>query len=229
MQYAKVIVLVLLSWLGSYAQTYEIGAFVGGSNLIGDVGSTTYINPNSLAGGLLFKWNRSPRHSFRFSLIRTNLTADDANADDNRRNERGYAIDNMLTEASLGLEFNFWEFDLHKSGTQFTPYLYSGVSYFMASTYQVENEVLVEGSTDRNFAIPMVFGVKGRIFNHVVLGAEIGARYTFTDGLDGSDTSATTMNDIPLSFGNPNTKDWFMFTGITLTYTFGRKPCNCVF
>ncbi|MDX1317352.1 MAG: DUF6089 family protein, partial [Xanthomarina gelatinilytica] len=23
--------------------------------------------------------------------------------------------------------------------------------------------------------------------------------------------------------------DWYMFTGVTLTYTFGRKPCYCVF
>ena len=28
-------------------------------------------------------------------------------------------------------------------------------------------------------------------------------------------------------FGNTNNKDWYVFTGFTLTYTFGNKPCYC--
>ncbi|HBS53074.1 MAG TPA: hypothetical protein DD806_03630, partial [Flavobacterium sp.] len=45
------------------AQINELGVFVGGSNFIGDVGSTQYINPNSPALGLIYKWNKTPRHS----------------------------------------------------------------------------------------------------------------------------------------------------------------------
>jgi len=33
----------------SFSQIYEIGGFVGGSNFIGDVGSTQFVNPNKLA------------------------------------------------------------------------------------------------------------------------------------------------------------------------------------
>ena len=29
------------------------------------------------------------------------------------------------------------------------------------------------------------------------------------------------------SFGNINNNDWYMFSGITLTYTFGTNPCYC--
>ena len=43
----------------SFSQIYEIGGFIGGSNFIGDVGSTTYINPNEPAFGGVIKWNRS--------------------------------------------------------------------------------------------------------------------------------------------------------------------------
>ena len=39
----------------SYSQIYEVGVFGGGSNVIGDVGSTQYINPNSLAFGAIAK------------------------------------------------------------------------------------------------------------------------------------------------------------------------------
>jgi hypothetical protein len=44
------VILVLFSFFlfaTSQAQINEIGVFVGGSNFIGDVGSTTYVNPNS--------------------------------------------------------------------------------------------------------------------------------------------------------------------------------------
>ncbi|MEP2335783.1 MAG: DUF6089 family protein, partial [Nonlabens ulvanivorans] len=30
-------------------------------------------------------------------------------------------------------------------------------------------------------------------------------------------------------FGNINNNDWYVFSGVTLTYAFGRKPCYCNF
>lgn len=38
-------------YTSTIAQTYEVGPFIGGANYIGDVGSTSYINPNSLVAG----------------------------------------------------------------------------------------------------------------------------------------------------------------------------------
>jgi hypothetical protein len=52
----------------------------------------------------------------------------------------------------------------------------------------------------------------------LVLALETGARYTLTDNIDGS------FNQ---KFGNINNNDWYVFTGATLTYTFGTKPCYC--
>ena len=56
-----------------HSQIYEVGVFAGGSNFIGDVGATNYINPNTSALGLMLKWNRSPRHSCRVSIIYSDL------------------------------------------------------------------------------------------------------------------------------------------------------------
>jgi hypothetical protein len=47
-----------------YSQIHEVGVFFGGSNYIGDVGPTTYI-ANEPTFGLLYKWNKSPRHAYR--------------------------------------------------------------------------------------------------------------------------------------------------------------------
>ena len=112
------------------AQIHEIGVFAGGSNFIGDIGATTYINPNETAFGFLYKWNKSPRHAWRISYMQSNITGQDINADSQLRKDRRYAFTNAVKEGSLGMEFNFLDFNLHESGTKITPYVYSGISVF---------------------------------------------------------------------------------------------------
>ncbi len=209
------------------AQLHEIGAYVGYSNFIGDVGSTNYINPNHLAYGAIYKWNRSERHSFRASITRTLLEGKDINSDDPARIARGLQFTNTITELSAGLEFTFWEFNLHDLDPQGTPYLYTGISYFSYDTLFLDEGNIVSYGDDSTFAIPMVIGYKATISPSMILGFEIGARYTFTDDLDGSNPVKDKKDFDSLKFGNINSNDWYMFMGVTLTYTFGKKPCFC--
>ncbi|WP_426095604.1 DUF6089 family protein [Flavobacterium sp. DSR2-3-3] len=204
------------------AQIHEIGVFLGGSNYIGDVGPTTYIAPNEPAFGLLYKWNKSPRHSYRFSYTQSEITSNDLNSKETSRNQRGYRFENDLKEVSLGLEFNFFDFNLHESSTKITPYVASGLNYFLAK-YKLTNakaDLTVAGRTERrkSIAIPMIVGIKSKITPSFVLALETGARYTLTDNIDGS------FNQ---DFGNINNNDWYVFSGVTLTYTFGDKACYC--
>ena len=74
-------------------------------------------------------------------------------------------------------------------------------------------------------ALPIIGGFKMRIANSYVLGIEAGARYTFSDDIDGSLPKNGSLEN--LKFGNTNSNDWYVFTGLTLTYTFGNKPCYC--
>ncbi|WP_179375118.1 type IX secretion system protein PorG [Winogradskyella wichelsiae] len=211
------------------AQIYEIGVFAGGSNFIGDVGATDYISPNQLALGVLARWNRSPRHSFRASIIFSELNGDDLKSDDPRRQERGYEFNSNIIELSAGMEFTFLDFDLHSSGMKGTPYLYSGITLTSHDNYYFSNtgEYTSEDTSSWALGIPMALGYKTNISNHIILAAEIGARYTFSDELDGSVPDSVDLES--LSFGNTNNNDWYMFSGITLTYTFGRRPCYCNF
>lgn len=214
-----------------YSQQVEIGAFAGGANYIGDVGRTNYIMPNTPVGGLIAKWNRSARHALRLTLLYAEISADDTNSDDTRRQQRGYSFNNSIAEASLGIEFNFWDFDLTKPLPQTTPYLYTGVTYFKADHLWLKNGRagnLVNEGTNWAFAIPMTMGYKEAITEDIIGALEIGARYTFTDNLDGSWPEEYLDRREPYAeFGNRNTNDWYVFTGITLTFTFGRKPCYC--
>ena len=55
----------------------------------------------------------------------------------------------------------------------------------------------------------------------------MGARYTLTDNLDGSNPE-NEFDDLPTyKFGNISNNDWYIFTGLTISFTFGDLPCYC--
>ena len=227
MRHLTILILSILSIHLSYSQINEIGVFVGGSNFIGDVGATDYISPNQLAIGGIYKWNRSKRHSYRASLIFSELEGIDLDSDDPRRIQRGYEFSSKIIEASIGMEFTFMDFNLHSGEKIGTPYLYTGLSvakhdnlYFLNGTQTPEN------TSSWAYGIPMAIGYKTNFLGNLILGVEVGARYTFSDELDGSIPDAEFRQQY--RFGNINNNDWYMFTGITLTYTFGENPCYCV-
>ncbi len=222
------IVLFLFTSLILGAQTYEVGVFAGGANTIGDVGRTNYISPSGPAFGGIFKWNKSKRYAWRGTLIYGEFTADDAKSNTTARQQRGYVVDNSVLEASAGLEVNFVDYNLHKLGPAFTPYLYTGLTYFRYDYNYFNGGVLQDISQkDGALAIPMTVGFKYRIKQFLIFGAEIGARYTFTDNLDASNPEGSNFEQF--RFGNIFSDDWYVFSGVTLTYTFGRKLCTDCF
>lgn len=218
-------VLLLFIFGQTRGQTYEVGLFAGGANNIGDVGRSNFILPSGPAFGGVFKWNKSKRYAWRATVIYGEFTADDAKSDMSSRQQRDYKMDNNILEVSAGLEFNFVEYNLHKLGPAFTPYLYTGITYFRYGYHYFDAGQLQDiGQKDGAFAIPMTVGAKFRLNQFFVLGAEVGARYTFTDNLDASNPSGSNYEDF--KFGNIFSDDWYVFSGITLTYTFGRNPCQ---
>lgn len=226
MRHLTILILSILSLQLSHSQIHEIGIFAGGSNFIGDVGATDYISPNQLAFGAIYKWNVSPRHSWRASLIFSELEGIDVNSDDQRRIQRGYGFSSSLFEVSAGMEFAFFDFDLHTGKKISTPYIYTGVSVAKHDNHYFLNGVLTsENTASWAYGIPMVLGFKTAFITGFVLGFEVGARYTFSDEIDGSIPDADYRQQY--RFGNINNNDWYTFSGITLTYTFGQNPCYC--
>lgn len=207
------------------AQINEFGVFLGGSNYIGDVGSTTYIAPNEPALGILYKWNKSPRHAYRFSYTQSKISANDLDSKEAGRYLRGYQFENNIKELAAGLEFNFFEFNLHESKNKTTPYIFSGLSYVHYDSLYIENGVTKSDSNHGTVAIPMIVGIKSNITPNFIIGLEVGARYTFADDIDGSNPTNDNLEN--LRFGNLNNNDWYVFSGLTLTYTFGNTPCYC--
>lgn len=222
------VVLCLLLTVLVRAQTYEVGVFGGGANNIGDIGRMNYISPSGPAFGALFKWNKSKRYAWRAHILYGSFTADDNKSDIRSREQRGLRMKNSILEASAGLEFNFVEYNLHNLGPAFTPYLYTGITYFRYDFNYFDAGQLIDlNQREGAFAIPITGGAKFRLNQVLILGAEIGARYTFTDNLDASNPEGSNFEVFRL--GNVFSDDWYVFSGLTLTFTFGRKPCQDCF
>jgi hypothetical protein len=121
-----------------FSQDNEIGIFAGGSNYIGDVGPTTYISPFSYnastnyVGGILFRKNFNERISARAKFNYSKIgSSDNWPQTANYRQQRGKYFKNKIIEFGLGIDFNFFEFDVFESSLQMTPYISTGISYFL--------------------------------------------------------------------------------------------------
>lgn len=109
-----------------------------------------------------------------------------------------------------------------------------------------QSELISKTQKETNFTLPFGVGYKYKYRRSFVISAEVGFRYTSTDNLDFSyaDESDFTFTSEPgvneqdvnnihsniiksRQVGNMSNSDWYVFTGITLTYTFGRPPCYC--
>src|SRR5690554_3549531 len=182
MKHYLVILTILISGFSANSQTYEIGGMIGGANYIGDVGRESYIYPTKMVFGGIIKYNRSPRHSYRASLLFGQIEAKDSQSSSSRRNQRDYSFVNSIKEFSLGMEYTFWEFNVHSGKKIATPYLFTGFAVFAYDDLYQEKEgdtkMKSYHSNSISYAIPMAIGYKAKISQNLMLGLELGVRYT---------------------------------------------------
>ncbi|MFV0305850.1 MAG: DUF6089 family protein [Moheibacter sp.] len=110
----------------------------------------------------------------------------------------------------------------------------------------IASEVITRTKKESSFTLPFGAGYKFKYRKSFVLSAEVGFRYTQVDNLDFSFSEEADftfnseaglnnadVNQLNSNFvksrqvGNTSNHDWYVFTGLTLTYTFGRPPCYC--
>ncbi|CAI8370624.1 MAG: Uncharacterised protein [Flavobacterium sp. SCGC AAA160-P02] len=202
------------------SQINEVGFFIGGVNYVGDVGRTNYIQPNDYGGTILYKYNLNPRIAIRGSYSSFSLLGDDADSENEIRQQRGIRFKNLINEFAVGIEYNFYEYDLSSKDKIGTPYILLQIAAVDYQTPRLQNN---DGSysftRNTSISIPFGLGFKTKLYGKIACAIETSFRYTFTDELD-----FTTSEFSDLDFGGTS-NDWYMFTGISLVYTFGRPPC----
>ncbi|MFK5957983.1 MAG: DUF6089 family protein [Lutibacter sp.] len=209
--------------INSEAQINEVGFFVGGSNYIGDIGSEYYIRPNNFMGGLIYKWNMNPRIAFRGTFTYAQISADDADATNRARYFRGIGFNNSIKELAIGIEFNYFEYNLDDYRKFYTPYLIfeiAAFNYKVVTSETAPNSKQYKYGSKTSFAIPFGIGYKTKLYGDLAVALELRARYTFEDDLDYNNNEIDS-----LTFGNPNNNDWYILSGFSLIYTFGRPSC----
>ena len=167
----------------SHAQMHEVGLFLGGSNLIGDVGSRKFINTKAPAFGIIYKYNITTRYSFRGSFSYSKIVNKNFYTNDLNRFRTFLSVTNQITEFSAGVEFNFFDFNLHDQERYLTPYVYLGLNYFRYNLFYIDRNqplTITEYDKDLEFSIPLTLGMKAKLSPQFVLGFEIGARYALT-------------------------------------------------
>ena len=200
-----------------FGQEYEIGVSLGGANYVGDIGSTSYINPNKLGGTVFLKYNYNPRVALKATFSYLPIAGDDAKAGSSFRNNRGLRFSNTINEIALGLEFNFYEFDISSEDKSWTPYLLVELAAFNYGIIVGETETVSENKTV--LALPIGIGFKSKLIGNLAFSLETKFRYTFEDDLD-------FISDNNLDFNiEGNSNDWYMYTGVSIIYTFGRPAC----
>jgi hypothetical protein len=206
----------------SLGQIHEVGVSFGGTNYVGDIGKTSYLNPNNPAGAIFYKYNTNPRIALRATFSYLPILGNDLNALTDFRRDRkpNLSFSNTINELAVGLEYNFYEFDLSKAGKTWTPYLLLelvGFQYKNVKDYTSSGQIIYGQKT--SYAIPFGIGYKSKLYGTLAFAIETKFRYTFEDDLDF--VSIKTPNVKLEGTGN----DWYMFTGVSLIYTFGRPAC----
>ena len=191
-----------------YKENTEVGFTGGVSYYLGDL-NTTHFNSSLPAAGIVVRKNIDRRFSYKAEVLYLNLAADDKDdPTDTIAVNRGLHFRSPVYELSGQIEFNFLPYETGNSLYTWTPFVYTGLSFFHFNP-QAENkdglwvdlqELGTEGQgtssfPDRSkyplvqFAIPMGGGLKIAVNPSFTIICEYGVRKTFTDYLD--DVSAT--------------------------------------
>lgn len=225
--------LLILPNVGSAqkADYWQGGVFVGTTAFSGDVNpnATPDLNEISFAFGLSGRVDFTNKLGFKGSLIYGNFKGDDLNYEE--RQNRAFNFSTNVIEFVGIAEWEPFGADRYYTdadgGVQMdkliSPYLYAGAglafatlntdySGFTGPSERINTGIRMdraEGNSKMAFVVPMGFGIKGDVSNHITLALDFGWRLVFSDHLDGISQS-----------GNPDNDDIYFISGLTFYYRF---------
>lgn len=221
----------------------ELGFFAGGSYYIGDLNTKKHILESHPAAGVFFRYSTNYRYAFRFGMSYGTITGNDATSGEPDQIERNINFKSTITELHALAEFNFVEYRISHDRYRFTFFVFAGLAGFyfnptsnLGSGYIDMRPYHTEGQSKEypklQISIPFGVGIKWNVGEKCGLGLEWGPRRTFTDYLDdvhgaypesvntdGSVVDRTTNKSATPGAmrGNPNTRDWYFYYGLTLS------------
>jgi hypothetical protein len=212
----------------------EIGLFAGASYYLGDINPRTHVLYSDWAAGAFFRYASNYRYAFRFGLNYGNVYGRDRSSKEPDQRERNLNFRTKIYEAHAIAEFNFVEYRIGHEKHRFTMFVFAGLGAFyfnpegnLGSGYVPLRPKKFERASYSLYqvCVPFGLGFKWNIKDKYGIGIEWGPRKIYTDYLDdvsgtypdvSGDASANT-SQIGAMRGNPSTKDWYFFYGVTFT------------
>ena len=217
--------------LAQTQKTSELGLGLGATNYKGEVSPQFQWQNSRPAATLFYRYDLTPPITLRGAFMAGSLHAEDANVSGAGGGPaplpdyRQVKLTGSVLELSGVVEYNF--LDYHRREDQghvhFTPYLFIGLAGYYANTTTKTTNAVLQPAFNRSgskfgVAIPAGVGVKVALSEHWNVGAEMGARKTFTDKLDH-------LADQDALYVNAHDQDWYYFTGLNVSYTFYKILC----
>ncbi len=225
----------------------ELGFWGGASYYIGDINPRGHFLFSSPAGGLYLRHSTHYRYAFRFGLNYGNIFGNDALSKEADQRERNLSFKSNIYEFSSLAEFNFVDYRIGNKHENLTFYIFAGLAGFYfnpkadigngyESLSNLKTESQSKGYNKIQISVPFGVGVKFNAGEKFGFGFEWGPRRTYTDFLDdvsGAYPSNLNSNENKNNFtdrttnasaspgamrGNPSTKDWYFFYGISVNY-----------
>lgn len=234
----------------TWAQTAEVGLIGGITYYLGDINPGIHFLASRPAYGGVARVNLNSRWTVKAEVVRGEIRGNDARGTTNDKRGLGFESKITDVGASAEFNFFDYTTGSRKNiltpyifggvGMVFYNPEYNGIDLRSLGT-----EGQNAGFDGRSpygkvtFTIPFGLGIKYSINRRLGLTAEWGMRKTFSDYLDDVSTTyylngtqidpgdpAEFLSDPTLLHqpmqerGNPTTKDWYNFAGISLTYKF---------
>ncbi|MBM3411492.1 MAG: hypothetical protein FJY18_07665 [Bacteroidetes bacterium] len=191
-----------LLFLPAHAQFWDLAVGTGVSGYAGDLRPDFGLQKLNPVGYGWVKFNATPHWGFRFSILKTQVEASDADAPYVWMRNRNLNFVSNITETAALAEFNFFKYITGQKRHNHTPFIFSGLSRFrfdptaMVDGQKVELRPLgTEGqgldsfpgrSIYGQYALSIPFGI-GYRYNFKGMHSfsfEISGRYALTDYLD---------------------------------------------
>ena len=222
------LILILLNVHFISAQSHEIGMNVGIANYKGEIAPYSNIHNPMPQLGIFYRYNPSEVIGIRFAGSYGKIAASDENSQEPFALLRNHAFETVILEFSSQLEYNFLNFrgGSKKNYQSWSPYLLAGIGF---CKYDPITNAQPNYDTF-SLILPLGVGLKATLSDNWNLGLEIGSRFTFTDYLD--NLGVDVNKGLPplnskLYAGNPNNKDMYFFTSVSISYVMPVRGKDC--